>query len=174
MFNLKSACLGLFSASLISNLTYADEIGHVPIFFNNFTLTQSHTTQGLKPIPDSYKLAKLQFLPDMKDSENGWGGHNLNNKFSGTCSYQLTLPICNVPNCITCVTGTPTKCSVCKSGCLLGMFGSCECPSLEDASNNCVSQMCNGIEYCCPFGASCATMANGGPMCYPKDKVLAP
>ena len=43
MFNLKSAFLGLFSAILISNLTYADEIGHVPISFNNFTLTYLHT-----------------------------------------------------------------------------------------------------------------------------------
>ncbi len=43
MFNLKSACLGLLSAILISNLTYAEEVRHVPVSFNNFTLTYLHT-----------------------------------------------------------------------------------------------------------------------------------
>ena len=94
MFNLKSAFLGLFSAILISNLTYADEIGAFASLNNNpHTI---YTTQGLKPISNSYKLAKLQFLPDLKDSENGWAGNNIGSAYNkNDCSaYKFTKANC--------------------------------------------------------------------------------
>ena len=123
MFNLKSAWAGLCSAIFICNLSYAAEIGHVPISLDN-ALTHSHTTQGLEPIQASYQIAKLQFLPDLTDSETRLGGITPKNDCS---SYPLkTCP--TGAKCSKCPVGTGYKLNSCSSPYLLS-GGTCVCPA---------------------------------------------
>ncbi len=164
MFNLKSAFLGLFSAILISNLTYADEIGHVPISLDNFTLTHSHTTQGLKPISDSYKLAKLQFLPELENSETGWAGNNIGSAYNRNDCSAYPLSSCPAKGkCTKCPVGAGYRVNSCISPYILSN-GTCSCPPVVSLTNP--NDVCTA--YCSPragavrrcIAKSCTPSAN--------------
>ncbi len=144
MFNLKSAWAGLCSAIFICNLSYAAEIGHVPISLDN-ALTHSHTTQGLEPIQDSYQIAKLQFLPDLTDSETRLGGITPKNDCS---SYPLkTCP--TGAKCSKCPVGTGYKLNSCSSPYLLS-GGTCVCPAA--VTPKCTNDKC--VQRCSSSSSS--------------------
>ena len=161
MFNLKSAWAGLCSAILISNLSYAEEVGHVPVSQNNSILIHSHTTQGLKPISDSYKLARLQYLPELTDSENGWAGNKLPtpNLVSDKCSYY---PLTSCPaggNCTKCPFGNRYKLNSCRDGWRI-------------SGNSCIAASCSALNKSylsdIPSNQVCSKVTEGGLTCY-KD-----
>ena len=129
MFNLKSAWAGLCSAVFICNLSYAAEIGHVPISLDN-ALTHSHTTQGLEPIQASYQIAKLQFLPDLKDSENGWAGNKIGGTYNKNDCSAYSLKSCPTgAKCSKCPFAKKYKINSCSAPFILSE-GACVCPAV--------------------------------------------
>ncbi len=90
MFSLKKALLWAVSVIFVSTTSYAGEIGHIPI--SSDTHTFPHIAE-LKPAPGSFQVAKATFLPELKDSENGWSGSSISNSANkgNNCSgYELT------------------------------------------------------------------------------------
>ncbi len=129
MFNLKSAWAGLCSAVFICNLSYAAEIGHVPISLDN-ALTHSHTTLELEPIQASYQIAKLQFLPDLKDSETGWAGNKIGGTYNKNDCSSYPLKSCPTgAKCSKCPVGLGYKINSCSAPFILSE-GACVCPPL--------------------------------------------
>ncbi len=129
MFNLKSAWAGLCSAVFICNLSYAAEIGHVPISLDN-ALTHSHTTHGLEPIQASYQIAKLQFLPDLKDSETGWAGNKIGGTYNKNDCSAYPLKSCPTgAKCSKCPFAKKYKINSCSAPFILSE-GACVCPAV--------------------------------------------
>ena len=163
MFNLKSACLGLFSAILISNLTYADEIGAFASLNNNpHTI---YTTQGLKPISDSYKLAKLQFLPDLKDSENGWAGNNIGSAYNKNDCSAYPLKSCPLgATCVKCPFAKKYKLTSCRSG-------------WKISGNTCVAASCSALNSSylstVPDNKICSKINEGGLTCFKECRNIS-
>ena len=145
MFNLKSAWAGLCSAIFICNLSYAAGIGHVPISLDNTPHIQHNTTIGLKPVQPSYQIAKLQFLPDLTDSETRLGGITPKNDCS---SYPLkTCP--TGAKCSKCPVGTGYKLNSCSSPYLLS-GGTCVCPAA--VTPKCTNDKC--VQRCSSSSSS--------------------
>jgi len=163
MFNLKSAFLGLFSAILISNLTYADEIGAFASLNNNpHTI---YTTQGLKPISNSYKLAKLQFLPDLKDSENGWAGNNIGSAYNKNDCSAYPLKSCPLgATCVKCPFAKKYKLTSCRSG-------------WKISGNTCVAASCSALNSSylstVPDNKICSKINEGGLTCFKECRNIS-
>lgn len=169
MFNLKSAWAGLCSVIFICNLSYAAEIGLDSVSLNNTPHIQHNTTIELKPISDSYKLARLQYLPELTDSENGWAGNTISSVTpKNDCS---AYPLSSCPkggNCNKCPIGAGYKLNSCTSPYIFS-GNTCRCPAtvaLTNPNDKC-TQNCNGncIAKSCTPNTDKTNCTNGTQTC---------
>ncbi len=157
MSSLKKALLWAVSVIFVATTSYAGEIGHIPISSNTHTFP--HIAE-LKPAPDSYQLAKMTFLPELTDSETGWGGNSISNsanKGDNCRGYALTSCPANA-TCSSCPFDRRYKKLI-------------SCPSgYTKTETGCKASSCQAIGYRSdiPVNNICTKFNDSGLTCY-KD-----
>ena len=147
MSSLKKALFWAVSVIFVSATSYAGEIGHVPISLNTHTFP--HIAK-LKPAPDSFQLAKVTFLPELKDSETGWAGNSISNSANkGDQCAGYPLSACPTgASCIKCpFNHKKFRVTGCKSP-YLQNGDTCSCPAAKPLA--CANDKCT--QYC---GSTC-------------------
>ena len=130
------------------------------------TLTHTYThILGLKPIPDSYHLAKATFLPEFQDKEIGWAGNEITDSANqgGQCGgYELT--VCPAHgNCSSCPFDRRYKR---LTGCTDGY---------TIKANSCQASSCSVLGYQADIPANniCSKITEGSLTCYKDCKPVS-